>query len=324
MGPPGNLARIAGVRNSITEAALYGEISVPVLRKLTVTGGGRIAYNRLAGELLDLAVPEDAEPRRTEVELLPSLAVAWRPRADLTIFARYQEGFRPGGLSVAAGGSGLVSQRYEGDSITAIEAGLRFRDPERDRFSAAVTLSYSPWENIQADLVDTGGLPFTANIGKGSVLGLEANIAWRMLPGLTTEAGLFLNDSTLTAPAPGFEDSDAAKLPNIADVGGRFAISYRTRLAGAMTFALDASARYFGNSRLGVGPTLDIGQGDYLDTALGARLGTERIGVSLDLTNLFDASANRFSLGNPFGVMQGRQITPQPPRTIRIGIDGHF
>jgi outer membrane receptor protein involved in Fe transport len=324
LGPPGSPARIAGLRNSVTEAALYGEVSIPVLRGVTVTGGGRIAYNRLSGELLDLTVPEDAEPRRTEVELLPSFAMAWRPRTDLTIFARYQEGFRPGGLSVAAGGSGLVSQRYEGDGITAIETGLRFRDPQRDRFSATLTLSYSRWKNIQADLVDTGGLPFTANIGDGRVLGLEANMAWSLMPGLTAEAGLFLNDSTLTQPAPGFEDSDRARLPNIADLGNRLAISYRTRLAGAMTLAVDASVRFFGRSRLGVGPVLDIGQGDYVETALGARLGTERAGVSLDLTNLLDVAANRFALGNPFGVMDGRQITPQRPRTIRIGIDGRF
>ena len=74
----------------------------------------------------------------------------------------------------------------------------------------------------------------------------------------------------------------------------------------------------------GVGPLLDIEQGNYAETALNARLGTQRLGFSIDATNLLNAAKNRFSLGNPFGVMNRQQITPQQPRTIRIGFDAKF
>ena len=82
--------------------------------------------------------------------------------------------------------------------------------------------------------------------------------------------------------------------------------------------------RYFGHSRLGVGSALNIEQGNYAETRLNARIGTDRVGLSIDATNLLDAAKNRFSLGNPFGVTSREQITPQQPRTIRIGIDAHF
>ena len=102
------------------------------------------------------------------------------------------------------------------------------------------------------------------------------------------------------------------------------ALAWRRNISGDVALSADASVRYFGHSKLGIGTGLDIVQGGYADTSLGARIGNDRAGVSIDVTNLLNADDNRFSLGNPFGVMEGRQVTPQRPRTFRIGIDGRF
>lgn len=84
------------------------------------------------------------------------------------------------------------------------------------------------------------------------------------------------------------------------------------------------NARYFGPSYLGVGNLLDIEQGQYIDTAIDIRIERDAIGLSIGLTNLFNADQNRFSYGNPFTVMRGMQETPLRPRTIRIGLDAVF
>jgi len=315
--------RIAGVHNAITQGAIYGEISAKIGSSIIVTGGGRIAYSRLADELLDVG-KKAGEPNREEVEVLPSIAVTWRSTGRLTAFLRYQEGFRPGGLSVSASGSGVASQRYQGDSISTYEAGARLGDEGRDRFAAALTVSYGHWEHIQADLVDSAGLPFTANLGTGRILGIEAKTSWRIAEGFALEAGLFLNDSELTAPDPGFENALHAELPDVAEIGGRLAFSYSHPIGKTLSLSAQGSVRYFGHSRLGVGPQLDIEQGNYADTSLNTRLGTDRIGISIDVANLLNAARNRFSLGNPFGVMNRTQITPQQPRTVRIGFDAKF
>jgi outer membrane receptor protein involved in Fe transport len=323
LGPPASPVRIAGVHNAVIQGAIYGELSVRWRNNLTITGGGRVAYSRLIGNLLDSASAE-GEPSRSEVELLPSFAIAWRPIHRLTAYLRYQEGFRPGGLSVAPGPSGLTSQRYRGDNIATFEGGMRFGDAARDRLSASIGLSFARWKNIQADLVDGEGLPFTANIGTGRILGLETKFAWRLLPGLTAEASLFLNDSELVDAAPGFETARTSELPDVAELGARGAIAYQTKLSEKLSLTVDASIRYFGHSRLGVGPMLNIEQGNYTDTAVSARIGGRNFGISISASNLLDSARNRFSLGNPFGVTSGQQTTPQQPRTIRIGIDGHF
>jgi len=321
LGPATAPLRIAGVRNSVHQAAVYGEMSF-ALGSFILTGGGRVAHSRLDGELLDTRTSH-GEPNRSEVEVLPSIALSWRAAPRLTTYVRYQEGFRPGGLSVAAGSGGVVSQRFLSDRIMTVEAGARYGQRARDRFSAAINLSYNRWEHIQADLVNAAGLPFTANIGNGRILGIEANMRWAPVTGFAIEGGLFLNDSELTAPSPGFENPPDAELPNVARIGARGAFSYSRPLRGDLAMTLTGSIRYFGHSQLGVG-NLNIEQGNYADTALGLRIGTERFGLSFDVNNLLDAHRNRFSLGNPFGVMNRLQITPQVPRTIRIGVDAKF
>lgn len=314
-------ARIAGVRNSVRQVAVYGELSIGIGHRLVVTAGGRLARSQLSGELLDTGKGSN-EPNRSEVEVLPSIALNWRPTPRLTTYVRYQEGFRPGGLSVSAAATGVVSQRLQGDSISTLEGGARLGQPS-DRFSASLSASFSHWEHIQADLVDPAGLPFTANIGNGRIIGFEANARWAPLAGLAVEGGLFLNDSELNRPSPGFIDA-LAELPNVSRIGARASIVHNRDLGRGLSLLMRGSLRYFGHSQLGVGNQLNIGQGNYVDTALGIRVGTDRIGGSFDVTNPLNAARNKFSLGNPFGVMNRMQITPQAPRAIRIGIDAHF
>jgi outer membrane receptor protein involved in Fe transport len=326
LGPIALPSRITGVRNRIREVAIFGEATIAIARRWTVSAGGRFSYSRHIGDPLDTEGDDEdgPEPKQSRREILPSLAIRWRPISGLVTYIRYQEGFRPGGLSVAGSGTGLIVQRFEGDSISTIDAGLRLGDREHDRFSAAASFSYGRWKDIQADLIDSAGLPFTSNIGTGDVLGWEFSATWRPLAGLTADASVFFNNSTLAHPVPGLDPAEKNNLPNVADVGARAAVRYATILTGDLSFAIDASGRFFGRSRLGVGPTLSIPQGRYVDTALRARIGTERVGVTFDLTNLLNVAGNRFSLGNPFGVMDGLQTTPLRPRTIRAGVDARF
>ena len=324
LGPVGAPMRIAGIRNSLTGASVYGEGTFGLLPRVQITAGGRFAYTHLAGEVLDLPKGAHDESRRDEKNVRPMVAIAWRPSSRLTAYARYQEGFREGGLSVAATGSGISSQRFQGDSISTYELGLRLGDSEAGRFTAAFALVYAQWEHIQADLVDSSGLPYTANIGNGRTVGAEMKASWRPARGLSAEAGLFFNDSDLTRPGAIFAGFRHAELPDIARLGGRAALDYSTALKGGLLLSADASIRYFGHSRLGIGPGLDVLQGDYTDTQLGVRVGTDRMGVSLDAANVLNAQGNRFALGDPFGVMLGGQVTPRRPRTIRFGVDAAF
>ena len=135
---------------------------------------------------------------------------------------------------------------------------------------------------------------------------------------------MFLNDSNLSEPVAGFARAKNNELPNIARVGARLAASWSTQINPDWRLTANGAARYIGRSNLGVGTVLDITQGRYIDTAVDLRLVYHTIGISFAVTNIADASANRFSLGNPFSVANRLQQTPLRPRTFRIGLDAAF
>lgn len=337
---------LTGVRNQVEEATLYGEGTIEPIPRISLTLGGRLTHSKLTGDAQDvagsLAYASDpaAQAARKETRLLPSAAIAWRPTDRLTLFARYQEGFRPGGISVRR----EFVQRFKGDRVSTVEGGLRYRDAS---FEVEATGSWSRWRNIQADLIDGFGFPATLNVGDGRVLSVGISSRWRPVAGLELDAALYLNDSEVTQPselslaiqaetlatlplvgADGGAVADRitnfSRLPNIADVSGRLGVSYRAAVSDTLDLETRGYLRYIGKSTLGIGPILGQLQGDYLDTGLEVRLGTPTRGVSLALTNLFDARGNRFALGSPFLVRDRNQITPLQPRTIRLGFDMSF
>lgn len=317
LGPPGAQLAITGTRNLTEEASLFGEATFVLSPRLSVTGGGRLGYLRSAGRVLD--DPDEGEaPHSHSLSVLPSLGLLWEPRDHLALYARYQRGYRPGGLSVQEG----IVQRFQSDRIYTVEAGVRYGTP-RDRLSATAAFSYARWDHIQADLVGLDGLPYTANIGEGRIYGGEFRGAFRPDERFVLQADMFVNNSRLARPDPAFAGESDASLPDIAGVIGRIVARYTIRVAGR-PIALNASLGYVGRSRLGVGTALDLHQGAYVQT--GAGLGTTigRFTFSLDATNLLDRRGNIFALGDPFGVASGRQRTPLRPRTVRLGASTAF
>jgi outer membrane receptor protein involved in Fe transport len=318
LGPPDALAPISGSRNTVTEGALFGEATLSLTRRLSITGGGRLGYDGLTGEALDHP-KDEGEPDRHTLVFLPSAGLSWKVAGALSIFARYQKGFRPGGLSV----SDTSVQRFQGDSLATAEIGVRVGDAA-SRFQISAAASYARWRSVQADLVETDGLPMTTNIGNGRVVGVEAQARWRPIDAITVSGGLFINDSSLTDPAPGFLGEKDASLPNVDDVGLQARLDGKISIGDHDAIAPYAALRYYGGSKLGVGPVLDLPQGYYVDGSVGLRWTHRRIDFTVDVSNLFDDGQNQFALGNPFTVFAGRQIGPLRPRTVRFGLSTGF
>lgn len=332
---------LTGVVNKVEEATLYGEGTMEPVPGLTVTLGGRLTHSRLSGESRDVAdlfaFAVDPSARRTRVEtrLLPSAAVAYRPDDRFTLFARYQEGFRPGGISVRR----EFVQRYKGDRVSTLEGGLRYRT---DAIDVEANASWTRWRNIQADLIDGFGFPTTVNVGDGRVLSMGLSTRWRPARGLELDGALYYNDSDVTQQSELASTINSAainniatdgvlasvtnhnRLPNIADVTGRIGISYTRPLNDDLELQARGFLRYTGKSTLGIGPILGQLQGNYVDTGLEFRLGDGRRGVTLAISNLADVRGNRFALGSPFQVREMDQITPLQPRTVRFGVDISF
>ncbi|MGV1683221.1 TonB-dependent receptor domain-containing protein [Sphingopyxis sp. NJF-3] len=333
-------APLTGVTNRITEFTGYGEATVELMPKLLVAGGLRVSHARLGGSGEDvpfaIAMAERAvTAHRTETDLLPSFSVLAKPVRNVTLYARYQEGFRPGGLAID---SSFV-RRFRNDQVRTWEGGVRFGEKGRTPFDAHISVSYSRWRDIQADFIDSNGFPSTANIGDGRITSISGAFAVQPIPSLSLEVGAVYNHSRVDelfagelrtiatrfsadGETPQFSTLLArlGQIPNIARYAVRGAVNYAIPI-GDEDFRVNGWAHYVGPSRLGIGPILGEGQGDYVDTGLAARIGNERRGLSLTLTNLFDARGNRFALGTPFVEGSAGYLTPLRPRTLRIAVD---
>jgi outer membrane receptor protein involved in Fe transport len=322
IGPPAAMLPIANARNESAEAAVFGQASIPIDDRLTATLGGRFSIARSDGQVLD--TDEADEPARTDFQVSPTAALSWRAGDDMLLYTRYQKGSRVGGLAVFATETGTAAERYESDSLTSVEAGIRLGNSATSAISLNAALSYAWWSNIQADLIDEHGLPYTTNLGDGRIAGIELEASWQVTPRLRLDAAAFLNGSSLTDPAPAFAAVDETDLPNIAAAGGRIGANFRAELTQGADLSVDGAINYVGSSQLGIGAPLDVRQGDYFDSQIGARIDLGGLGISVDVDNLFDVRGNRFAFGNPFGLEARNQLTPLRPRTVRVGVDVAF
>ena len=176
---------LAGVTNRIRETTLYGEVGVEVRPALVATLGGRLSSSTLSGWGRHLnpmlaASRAKAEASRTETRILPSASLLARPSDRLTLYARYQQGFRPGGLSLAEDSV----RRFRNDHVATIETGFRLTALPSDALELRGSVTHSDWRNIQADYIDDRGLPSTANIGDGRVWTATVNASARIAPRL--------------------------------------------------------------------------------------------------------------------------------------------
>jgi iron complex outermembrane recepter protein len=318
LGDPSDPPILSHVNNEHTEIAGFGEWSFGLSEHLSASLGGRFSYARFASEVADPDLTVPPELQRKLKHFVPMASLSWKPQANWLVYTRYQEGFRAGGLSLI----GIDTAAYfDSDTLSTIELGTRFGEAHHDRLSASLVASYARWKSIQADLIDVQGFPYTDNIGNGRIWALSLSARWRPISSLIFDAAAFFNQSNLTNEAPGIALTGEDELPNIARVGAHFSLGWTHELGGDARLTLGGNARYVGRSFLGVGDLLDIPQGRYVDTGLTLHIEQGNMGLTLGVTNLFNAVRNRFSFGNPFGAMDRNQQTPLRPRTIRIALD---
>jgi outer membrane receptor protein involved in Fe transport len=321
---------LAGIENRVRETTIYGEVGVELSPSIEASVGSRYTISKLSGSgqhLSPLAWTKlDAEDtKRTEHRFLPSAALLARPLDGLTLYARYQQGFRPGGLSIAAD----TVRLYRNDRLGTAELGFRYGSPGRDRFDLQGSATRSVWNDIQADFLDPSGLPVTDNIGDGRVWTVTINGGLRLTPDFRLEAGIAWNDGKITKPTDLFRTlmigngGGSMEIPNIARVVARGAIEWHRDLPGDWKLETNAYARYVGRSRLGVGQHLGEEQGQYLDSGLILRASDQQRTFSLTVTNLTDEVGNRFAFGAPIAT-GADQLTPLRPRTIRLGFEHSF
>ncbi|MEM6475424.1 MAG: TonB-dependent receptor [Pseudomonadota bacterium] len=301
------------------EIAVFGEASYRFAPQWSVTGGARLLYTRSSSER-SFGQNEVVEPREGPARLLPALALSYRPREGLIAYARYQEGFRTGGVAIEREPNGdPVTARFDPDQVRSYELGLRGTIDEAAPLDFALTLHHSTWRDIQADLIDGRGFPITRNIGDGSVTGFDGSMTLRAGDGWTFDLAASLNDTGVDRIGPE-GGIIRTSIPNVPDYAATLRGSKVWTLGASQEAGLALSGRYMGRSFLDLDQQSRAEQGGFASLDAAAWWQSDAIELRLEAINLTDTRGNRFAFGNPFTARIEDQETPLRPLTVRFQV----
>ena len=119
-------------------------------------------------------------------------SVSWRPSQDMSVYALYAEGYRPGGNNVASLPNACRSDpnaqyfqtRYESDAIDNYELGYKASLFSR-KFNIAAAAYQIDWTGVQAEIGMGCGFSFIANAAKARSRGLEVETTTNLTSDLT-------------------------------------------------------------------------------------------------------------------------------------------
>jgi outer membrane receptor protein involved in Fe transport len=324
-GHTGSLGR---ARNTLTDLTAFGELTVHLRPTLDLTAGVRLSTVWLLGVASGADAKgidtgkglPDSTPHqrghRQEHFAVPTLALAWRPSMSWLLFARYSEGYRPGGQTA----SGVI-ERFDADRIDTLEAGVRLRPQGRSRLSAQLAGVLSWWRNVQADVLGANGLPITQNVGNGMVRSLNASLDWKPTGDLDAQVAATLARGHVTGRDRLLDIEMRTPLPNVAHDSLTASVNYAHAFNDNRGLVVGLSLHHVGHSVLGSGSELSlVRQGGYWEVSSGAEFRTGANTLSIDVENLLDNAADRFAFGMPAVSIDNHALTPLRPRTVRLGL----
>ncbi len=316
-------------RDTLDEAALYGEATLPFGRSFSATLGGRLfkSKTRVASQTTAFGGPIASFAGALENSgFAPKLVLAYTLSPNALVYVQAAEGYRAGGFNTTGPPRQVFSpgdaveprRRYDGDELWSLEAGSKVSllDGRLRLRTAAFQVS---WKDIQSDQLLPSGLPFTANIGDGRNLGLEVEGSYRVA-GLQLAANLLFNAPELEKANPAFPVRKDVSLAGVPHRAGGVTVHYDRPLGPDLTLELGGRYAYVGHSHLTFDATAAPLMGDYATGRLAAGLATPRWRTTLALDNPTNARGDTFAYGNPFSLRSTDQVTPLRPRTLSFSV----
>lgn len=207
-----------------SQFALFGEASVDITDKLTLTAGIRW-YNQetslrgsvnCGGLITKTGVLPNGNPCGSgnyavslagkspahEKGTTPKVTLSYKPNDDMLFYATFSEGYRPGGFNRRGGATRdpnfFIPYTYQSDSVKNYEFGWKLQ-------MANNTIRW----NGSAFMIDWSGIPvsiysprisnstFVLNGPNARIKGVTTDLVWRATPEFTITANLAWNDSEL-------------------------------------------------------------------------------------------------------------------------------
>lgn len=316
------------VHDKLSQLAGFGEVSVHLTDRLTLTGGLRYYdYKRtVAGDtekgfdLINFAIQPWTERETSENGPLYKANLSYQATSNVLFYAQAASGFRPGGANQVLGLPDAFTP-YLADRLWTYEAGTK-----TTLFDGQILFNLTGyltnWDNMQVS-GSSGTYSFLTNAGDARVKGLEVQTVVAPITGLQFSADLsLLSAKLITDQVNGLvvaQGKAGDKIPEIPSLSFALSGQYEWEV-GDKTALIRADYSYVGRSHSEFRPTSPLYRemGDYSLAGLRAGIGNERFGAYLFVTNLFDTLA-RTRAGNMIG-MPVEVVTTAQPRTIGLNL----
>jgi outer membrane receptor protein involved in Fe transport len=244
--------------------AVFGEVNYAITDRLTVTGGARWfneeATSTLRFGVFDLGVfgfvlnPE-ITPDFSEDGMLFKAAATYELTDDLTFYALYSEGYRPGGVNdrlVDLGGTLTPAQlealsTYERDETTNYEAGLKGRF-FNNRLSANLSVFRIDWDGTQVATQPIPGANIVVNAEGARSIGFEADAAFDLTDNFRIGTAVGYADAEIIEDTPSASGliPEGSALPHAPLWSGSVFADYVHPLGEGRDLRFRADARYTG------------------------------------------------------------------------------
>jgi outer membrane receptor protein involved in Fe transport len=264
--------------------------------------------------------------QETASGVTPMVSLAYTPSDDLTIYTTVSKGFRPGGgnqlVPVGLCGPNTGAEdTYRPDTVWNYELGEKAR-LLNDRVSVNGAIYYEDWQNIQTQVPLPCGFFFTNNSEQAGVYGAEAEVAAKVVSGLTVKAGVGATHATYSQnSSAGFVPGD--RIPDIPRFTSDVSATYDAPAFGDYDYMLRLDDNY-------VSSIVDY---TYAQNHLpGYNLANMRVGLISDniagyffinnLTNVRTALSDTNSLGANLPTFN--RIATGQPRTFGVTVSYNF
>jgi iron complex outermembrane receptor protein len=305
--------------SSYEEYAGFANIDYHFTDRFDLSFGGRYSHNdQTEAETTSGALvggPSTVTGKSSDNVFTFAVAPKFKLSDTVTLYARVASGYRPGGpnalnpLEPAA-----VPRTFQPDTILDYEGGIK-GDFFDHRVSADLTAFYIDWQHIQL-LADVDGFGVNTNAGSARSEGLEGDVSYVPIDGLTLSANGAYTQANLTSNTPallGGKNGDM--LPYAPQWSGSVSGDYERPIAGDIDGFIGATANVTGRRKSDFDPNIgQITLPTYVSVDFRAGFEWRKYRLEAYIKNIGDARGilqiGEFG-ATPNGAVQAGLITPR-------------
>jgi len=310
------------------EYAAFANIDYHFTPTLDVSVGGRYSENDQKFQETAVGIlggPGGADFTQTSSQGVFTYSgdVRWHITPEHMLYARIASGFVPGGPNDIVPGSSLPNS-YSSSTTINYEAGIK-----SSFLSGRVTTELSVfdihWHDIQL-VAQINGLGTIANGGTAQSDGVEFNLTYLPIDGLTLNVNGAYTDARLTQATPASVGGQVGdRLPSVPLWEMSASAQYERPISGNLSGFAGAEWRFMGNrySEFSVGPRVNMPAFHIVDLRTGVE--TKKWSLSLYVKNVGDKIAINYVQPELLADLSPAQAaTVYTPRTIGLDITARF